>query len=171
MKTLILFILSLIFISCSSSQETTKESEKDKLGPDEVYVFDDVDESTNRVTKEDVKKLSDDIDKTIPEGKKNDYPDNPPARTEYQNLSNLEKSQSIKKFYLQLGAFSTLKRAENFIREINSSLSFPVSVVYNSKNSLYTVRSSPFNTRAEVEKVREGFWKANMFKDSFIVTE
>jgi hypothetical protein len=75
------------------------------------------------------------------------------------------------KFYLQLGAFSTLKRAEIFVEENDSKIDFPLSIMYNSKTSLYNVRSNPYNTKAEVEVIKTGFWKRNMFKDAFIVSE
>jgi len=82
---------------------------------------------------------------------------------EYTNYS--------QQFYLQLGAFSTLKRAEKYAANASSSVPFDISVMYNSSNSLYMVRSSSFATKGEAEAIRGDLKRRNIYKDAFIVTE
>lgn len=156
MKNILLILVLLLSLSaCSIFQSSDDEDEKAKADAEEVYVFDEVDNAKKSKDIDDVKK---DVDNTFDD----DSDDN--EKTDI-------KPTTQHGYYLQLGAFSTKSRAEQYIKENESKVPFKLSIVYNNVNSLYTVRSSAYNTKSEAQMVREGFWKQNMFKDAFIVTE
>lgn len=168
MKTIILVLLVLSFSACSIFQTSEKEEKSAKKDSDteEVYVFDDVSEKEDN--SDQIKELEKELDKSISNENKNnqqevDIFDSP--------VDNTNISKTGNSFYLQLGAFSTLKRAEQYVDEVENQVPFQLSVIFNSKNSLYTVRSSAYSTKAEVQQIRENLWNRNLFKDSFIVTE
>ena len=169
MRYLIITILAFYFSACSIFQtEESKEEEvvKNNKQTEEVYVFDDVADENK---KEDIKELEDEIDSSLNES------DNQNISAQDINRNNAltggETSKVGNSFYLQLGAFSSLKRAEQYVEQITSDVPFKLSIIYNSQTALYTVRSSSYKTRAEVENIRTDFWNRNLFKDSFIVTE
>ncbi len=149
--------------ACSIFQSGEKETQQNNGSndsSDEVYVFDEVSETdvnttnTKEVTKEveQVKSEEDVFDETV--------------------VNNENKIKySANKFYLQFGAFSTLKRAEKFVNDNNLQINLVLSIIYDSNTELYTVRSSAYNTKPEVEKIKNDFWKKNLYKDAFIVTE
>ena len=167
MKSL-LFVLLIIFTGCSifqSSEKSTEETvSEDQV--DEVYVFDEVPADSD-AKEEEIRKLEEELDKTSGNAKTEvdvfDEPINEPATQQ-------QVSQATS-FFLQLGAFSSLKRAEDYSKEIESQVPFKLSVIYNSQTSYYNVRSKAFSTREEVESLRDDFWSKNLFKDAFIVTE
>ena len=164
MKKIIVILGLISFSACSIFQtsENEKETKSANESSDEVYVFDDVTENEVDSNKELENRL--DAVKEKSEAEIDIFD---------ETVSNPNAQSSIEsaKFYLQLGAFSTLKRAEIFVKENSSKIDFPLSIMYNSATSLYNVRSTPYNTKAEVEVIKNGFWKRNMFKDAFIVTE
>lgn len=163
MKFLITIILSLFIVSCS----IFKGSEKDENITDEkvedVYVFDEVTDTKNE--QEDTKELNEKVDSLLVDN----------AEKAKQNTNDvdeeLSKTYDGDVFYLQLGAFTTLERAEQFKNKVDSKVPFKLSIIFNTKNSLYTVRSSPFSTKQEVQEIKDEFWKKNMFLDAFIVSE
>jgi hypothetical protein len=170
MKYLLIILIMFSFSACSIFQTTDKKEEvvDEKEEVDEVYVFDDVSENVDKA--EEIKELEEEIDNTLGE-------------TDNQNLedtgvfNDTKVSQKAElptegnSYFLQLGAFSSLKRAEQFVGEIDSLVPFSLSIIYNSQTSLYTVRSSAYTNRPDVEKVRADFWSKNLFKDAFIITE
>jgi len=170
MKHLIIVIIIFAFGACSifqPSQEQEQEQvqeESEKI--EEVYVFDEVPEDEDK-KEEEIKELEKEIDKAQQETKQAeiDVFDEPVVT---QDVSNAIAGS---KFFLQLGAFSNLKRAEKYVEEINNQVPFILSIIYNPENSLYTVRSSAYSTKEEVENVRTQLWNSNLFLDSFIITE
>lgn len=175
MKYLLITILAFYLSACSifqTSENEEQEVTKQKEQTEEVYVFDDVADDGNS---DDIKELEEEIDSSINENESV----NQDFSTENVNespvkenaLSSGDLKKEIPSYYLQLGAFSSLKRAEQYVDQITSDVPFNLSIIYNSQTSLYTVRSSSYTTRTEVEKIRTEFWKRDLFKDSFIVTE
>lgn len=142
MKKIIFFSLSfifLIFIRCSSSEETT-QSEQDQKEP-EIYVFDDITDPVDTNQVEDVSQ--------------------PPqadviATTQY---------------YVQVGAFTSQSRADQFVKEKASKTSFQLNITYSEEVRLFVVRLPAFSLKNEAEKVRNEFWQSGLFNDAFIVTQ
>jgi len=173
MKKIILLILaSTIFSSCAIFQPTEKEesSKTDEENAEEVYVFDDISETEDK--SEEIKELEEEVDKTI--SSKTVSKEKVEETDVFgENVKGDEESEKklTESFYVQLGAFSTLKNAEQYVKEIKSQLPFQPSIIYNSNNSLYTVRSTALNTKLEAEQLRKELWSKDSFKDSFIVTE
>jgi len=174
MKILIIIISLSLLSACSIFQTSEEEETTNKSTPDEVYVFDEAPDSSNNSAEiEDLKK---EVDNSMQKRKnQQDQPSNKQNADQEvsQNDETVFDTQTKQKnsFYLQLGAFSTLNRAEQFIKDNESKVPFKMSIVFNNQNGLYTVRSSAYKTKPEAEMMRDGFWRQNMFKDAFIVTE
>ncbi len=174
MKILIIIISLSLLSACSIFKSSEQEETTDKNKPDEVYVFDEVsDTSNNSAEIDDLKK---EVDKSM-QKEKIQQDQQTQQQNENQEVSQNEETvfdaptAQKNSFYLQLGAFSTLNRAEQFIKDNESKVPFKMSIVFNNQKGLYTVRSSAYKTKPEAEMIRDGFWRQNMFKDAFIVTE
>ena len=75
-------------------------------------------------------------------------------------------------FFVQIGAFSTMKSAEDFTEVSADSLNKELEIKYNSISNLYTVRLVElFNSRIEAEKIRNELWQDDKFKDAWIIKE
>ncbi len=75
-------------------------------------------------------------------------------------------------FFVQIGAFSTMKSAEDFTEVSADSLNKELEIKYNRISNLYTVRLVElFNSRIEAEKIRNELWQDDKFKDAWIVKE
>jgi chromatin segregation and condensation protein Rec8/ScpA/Scc1 (kleisin family) len=170
MRNLIIVAVLLSFTACSifqtSEQEEKVAEENEKI--DEVYVFDEVSESEEKADQ--IKELEEELDNTLNRGQEDNVVDLD-AFGEPIGGNNTVNELEGKSFFLQLGAFSTLKNAEQHVYEIKSQVPFVLSIIYNSETSLYTVRSTPYLTKIEVEQIRDDFWNKNLFIDAFIVTE
>jgi hypothetical protein len=74
-------------------------------------------------------------------------------------------------YKVQIGAFTTKEKAEEFASESRIKLQKKLDVSYSDEVNLFVVRiSSSFNTRSEAEKVRNQLWQIEEFKDAWIVT-
>ncbi|OGU56288.1 MAG: hypothetical protein A2V66_06325 [Ignavibacteria bacterium RBG_13_36_8] len=141
--SVIILIMSLI-TACSTSQQTTdSKNEKDQ----EIYVFDDVGIVDTA---------------TIPNEL---YAEKPIL----DSLVSSETSIDTVQFIVQVGAFTTKERAENFVQENKSKLNWPINISYSDKVQLFVVQLPPFTTRQEAENVRNQLWQTTTFKDAFIV--
>lgn len=138
------YFLSLFVIigvyACSTPEQTVKTEEKKEP---EVYVFDDVSS----------------VDTTA-------VPPPPPA------AETIPVQQPVKNkiFMVQVGAFSTLERAQLFVNSNKDKTDQKFDISFSSEVQLFVVRSVPFNTREEAEKVRNQLQLAPIFRDSFIIT-
>lgn len=86
----------------------------------------------------------------------------------------LPKTESIdlpqkSEFIVQLAAFSTEDRADQYIEEMQKNIKYNLIKKFNEKTKLFVIQISPFNSRTEAEKVRNELWKNEKFKDAFIV--
>lgn len=96
--------------------------------------------------------------------------DKVPASDSFQ-IDNTEDDLNYN-FFVQIGAFSSKKSAEDFADEGANTLNKEFEVKYNSKSNLYTVRLKEFfNSRNEAEKIRNELWQDDKFKDAWIVKE
>ena len=171
MKPIIIIILMSLFAGCSIFQTQEKENNSVESAEDteEVYVFDDPseDNETEESRSAEIKELEKEIDNTVKENDtvEVDVFDEPVTQ---QTGAGISKNVS---YYLQLGAFSSLKRAEEFASKIETDVPFKLAIIYNTNTTYYNVRSTAYSTRSEVEKVRDALFAKNLFKDAFIVTE
>lgn len=160
-----MLLLAVIFSACSIFQSTEKVDEvtsNDNI--EEVYVFDEVSESEDNSKK--INELKEEVEKTF-----SSENENIETVDSEDNFSSEPLLSSENSFYLQLGAFSSLKRAEQYTKENDSLVPFKLSIIFNKNNSLYTVRSSAYSTKEEVIRIRDKFKSQNLFTDSFIITE
>jgi len=167
MKNLLIISIILTFTACSvfQTEEQQKSSGKETNKVEEVYIFDEVSETHDNTSE--IKELEKEIDNTLSEDKKSDQSVfDEPVHSKSQN-----KVGESNNYFLQLGAFTTLKRAEQYVNQIKNQVPFVLSIIYDSETTYYTVRSSSYSTRKEVEDVRTQLWNNNLFKDSFIITE
>ena len=110
-------------------------------------------ENENEIQKEEY--VFDDAvgDTTIPAEVKNDTP----------------VIESVKKYIVQLGAFTTKTRADERAAFAKKKLSKEIIVSYSDEFKLYVVQLRPFATKDEADQVRNELWKSKDFKDAFIV--
>ncbi len=139
------FLIILIFSACSSSEETTKESEQSEKP--EIYIFDDVTDSQSEPA---------DTSEMV----------NTPIETIEEN-----NTETGIKFYVQIGAFTTKERADAFVSENSSKVDYPLEISYSENVKLYVVQLPPFTSRSEAEKVRNYYWQSGLFEDAFILTK
>lgn len=150
----IFIVLSLILASCSSSQKATENNSKNETqnseqtnkqaGKDSLYIFDQVPPTQQpKVTNQ-------------PE---------PKQQVELQNTSAT--------FYIvQIGAFTTKDRADEFVAKSKNKVNDEINVILNPSVNLYVVQlATHFTSHEEAEKVRNELWNDKEFKDAWIVTE
>lgn len=148
MKTKIIFgFLSILFFSCSASDLTTEENNSAK---NEIYIFDDLSNiDTSKIIYDQVK----DSSKTKIEIRKEDE-----INTKLNS-----------KFTVQVGAFSTKEKAENFIKQNQNKTSFPLTVIFNQITKLYSVQIPPYESKEEADKIRDILKNFPPFKDAFTI--
>ena len=175
MKILSLILGLLLFSACSifQSSENTEEKVPEEEKLDEVYIFDDDDDfyEEPQTNTEEIKQLENEIDNTLNSGNNEGQQNQTQPVVNEENAPQEDLDDEPVYYFLQLGAFSKLKLAEQFVTQISSQTPFNLSIIYNSKTSYYNVRSSAFSTREEVEQIRRDLWSKNLFNDAFIVTE
>lgn len=83
-----------------------------------------------------------------------------------------EVSINSKNFWyvVQIGAFTTEDKANNFAKISRKKLNNEINVSYSNDVGLFVVQLKPFKTRKEAETVRNRLWQMNDFKDAFILT-
>ena len=143
----LLIFLSTLLFACSSSEETTKQSERKE--PD-VYIFDDI--QPDEVNLSDTTK-------------------NVPAVQEVKSEPvKSEQPISGKRFIIQLGAFTSQERAQAFINENKNKTELVMSIIYREEIKLFAVQLPPFTTKEEAEKARDNLWQIPSFRDAFIIS-
>jgi cell division septation protein DedD len=136
-----LILLATFLIACSNSQETVKPTPKKE---NDVQLLDD-------------QKKNDSLKTAIPQKR--------------DTLSIKKEDQVIsKKFAIQLGAFSSIERAQNFINENQSKIEQQMKIVFRDQVKLFTVQIPPFESHEEAEKIKNILWNNPAFKDAFIIT-
>lgn len=150
--SILITISMVLLIGCTSSEETTKQSEKKE--PD-VYIFDDIQKDAVNLN---------DTTKTIPTvGEVKSVP---------VKIDSVKSGQTIsgKRFIIQLGAFTTKERAESFINENKSKTELAMNIIYREQIKLFAIQLPPFATKEEAEKTRNNLWQVPSFKDAFIIS-
>ena len=140
-------ILSFLLAACSATQKTT-ENVKSESSPsnkkDSVYVFDEV---------------------KTPQ---------PEKTTQNRNAQQNDESQNISYTYyvVQVGAFSTKDRADEFVAKNKNKVQDEMNISFNPAVNLYVVQlATHYSSHDEAENMRNQLWKMNEFKDAWIVTE
>lgn len=142
MKPLLSILLTIILIILFTACSSSEETVKtDQDEQPEIYIFDDV---------------SDEIDTS--------------AITEVEQPAVTSDPRSTK-YYVQVGAFTTRDRADEFVKLKSPRTTYQLNITYSEEVKLYVVRIPAFSTRAEAEKVRNDFWQSGLFNDAFIVTQ
>lgn len=77
---------------------------------------------------------------------------------------------SITKYYIQIGAFTTREKANEFASASRKNLKKEVFVKFSPDVELFVIHLAAYNTREEAEKMRNELWKKKEFKDAFILT-
>lgn len=92
--------------------------------------------------------------------------------TSTEKIPALEYPEMEMTYYVvQIGAFTTEERAQNFAEEAKQLLPFNVKISYSRQNNLYVVQLSDYYTsRSEAEAVRNDLWKKEKFRDAWILT-
>ena len=140
-STLILF--SLLLSACSSTQQTTQTKTEPK---DSLYVFDKVPVDTTKpviLSKEAA-----------------------PAE-ESQNIQNIQTPY----YLVQIGAFTSKDRAQEFVDKTQSRLNQQVKITLNPDINLFVVRLAKiYTTYDNAEKVKDNLRQQEAFKDAWVVT-
>jgi cell division septation protein DedD len=146
-QRLMLPALFLILAACSSQVEVTKEeTAKEK---EEIYVFDDVDQPDTTIIDTGDAKVEADTSK--------------PAAP----VNEIIEAATAYLYTIQLGAFTSLERAETFIKENGFKLSEKMEIVFNNGNRLFLVKVGLFNSRTDAEKAQDAIHQAG-FHDAFV---
>jgi cell division septation protein DedD len=139
---LLFLLLFLILPVLLESCSGSKETESQKgSSSDSVYVFD--------------QPISSPTKKAAPIDQK--VVVNPPSKSQF--------------FIVQIGAFTTSERANEFADSVRKVLRYKIDISYSNSVNLYVVQIvPPFATKAEAEIVRNELWKNEMFRDAWILT-
>lgn len=142
-------ILSLVYFAGCSSQDTQQES-GDVPNKDSVYVFDEImiDTTSNATAKT--------------------FEDNKSAEAGEKMKSNpaLVKTD---KYTVQLGAFSSKARADEFYEAVKGKVNQGLNIFYSDFVKLYVVQLNWSSTKPEADKLSAKLKKLKEFKDAFVV--
>ena len=161
-------LLAVLLFGCSTSQETS--SIEDSKEPD-LYVFDDVEKVDSIEIKKTEIVLLDTL-KTIPEKisvVKNDTLKTLPEQLNPEKLDKVD--QKIAGYTVQLGAFSSRERAEDFIKENQSKTIYHLNISSKPSTNLFVVQTSPVYAREEADAIRNMLRKNSIFTDAFVVSD
>lgn len=118
----------------------TEETQKEgEEKKQEVYVFDEIPTDTLVVSKEEETK-----DTTPP-------------------------TQTAGLYYVQIGAFTTQQKADEFSASATKILKKQLAVSFNKDSTLYVVRLNPVATKDEADKLRDEVKMFKEFLDAFVV--
>lgn len=77
----------------------------------------------------------------------------------------------MKYFIVQIGAFTTKEKAENFANISRSKLNKEIEISYSNRVNLFVVHIKPFYTeRSDAEKLRNELWNLQDYNDAWILT-
>ena len=96
--------------------------------------------------------------------------DEVPVEDAYQFDKPEEKINYV--YFIQIGAFSSLKSAETFATKSTKTLNEELDVKFSERTKLYVVTiNKKFSNRLEAEKVRNELWRNELFNDAWILKE
>lgn len=153
----IIIIIAAFLTACTSSEQTQSDKKEQ-----EIYVFDDV-EKLDTLQNRNFEERRDSISISVPIQK--DTVNNLNVNTE--TFTNSVKQEYI----VQVGAFSTKERAEQFIQENKVKSKYELILSFSEKVHLHVVQLNPFPTKEEAEAARNELWETPIFKGAFIITK
>jgi cell division septation protein DedD len=161
-----LLIVGFLLGGCAAQKQATKD-EKNK---NDVYVFDQIGHQ-DKNEKTDKSELSVDSAKVAAVDSLNNG-DTETTVKEDKAKDNAPTVETPKLYFVQLGAFTTQERAEEFIKEAEDLLNEKsFTITFSDEKELFLVQLPPFKDKKEAEKVRNRLWKYQQFKDAFIVEQ
>lgn len=135
-----LIILCYISLFIFGCSSSEETQKEGETKKEEVYVFDEIPTDTLIVSKQD----------------KENEQTTPPA-----------KEAGL--FYVQIGAFATEEKANEFAASSRKLLEKELIVTFSKEASLYVVRLQPFQSKLEADSARDEVKKFKEFKDAFVV--
>jgi len=81
----------------------------------------------------------------------------------------LAAGNTVEFYIVQVGAFTSLGRAETFINENKDKIEYEMNIHYSESVKLHVVQLQPFRTREKAEEVRNALWNTGKYNDAFIV--
>ena len=140
MIKLLLFVSLFYIVGCSATKEAEESTSEDTQS---VYVFDDV--TTN------------------------DSQSNVAEEVPVTEVAEEEASSTFEFFIVQLGAFSTLEKAETFVSNTRDKTDYELNIHYSEKVNLHVVQLAPFRSREKADEVRDELRNIKEFNGAFIV--
>jgi cell division protein FtsN len=143
MKQIILSGLLIILVwGCSGSKETVEQTTETKE-KEEVYVFEDVNQTPKVET--------------------------PVVTEEPENKVIVNNEKHSELYFVQVGAYTSKSAADKFVKEAKSKLKYDLNIVFDGSKNLYVVQIEPaFQNKIDAENVRNALWKIPLFKDAWI---
>ncbi len=154
-RLLVLLFFIIFTLACSSSKEATSDTNS---SDQEVYVFDDV---------SDVNDVPEETTTTAVSHEAIEVPTTQKVETTPNPFS--PPISVVDSYTVQVGAFSTKEKAENFLRDAENKIKYKLSIIQSEKSGFFVVQLSPFESREAAEKARNELWTIPKFKDAFIV--
>lgn len=154
-RLLIFMLLILFTLACSSTKESTSDTNS---SDQEVYVFDDVSDVTYVPEETTTTAVSHEAIEVTTAQKVEPPP--PPAASPQVIEDN---------YVIQIGAFATREKAESLLKNAENKIKYQLNVSKSERNDFFVVQLSPFNSREAAEKARNELWNIPQFKDAFIV--
>lgn len=97
--------------------------------------------------------------------------DAPVDKTNNENLLLIPNIGNVKLYIVQIGAFTTIEKAEKFAEESRKKINYNLDIEYSNSVNLYVVQLKPFyNKKEDAETVKNKLWKINDFEDAWILT-
>jgi len=159
----LLFASLFYLISCSATKETSEESTSTEQ--QSVYVFDDV-SSTDATSTAAEEVTPTEVSKDTKPASEIESKD---STYTFDFESKEETSTTFQLFIVQLGAFSTLEKAETFVSNTKDKSNYELNIHYSDKVKLHVVQLTPFRTREKADEVRDELRKIKEFNGAFIV--
>ncbi|MFA7288407.1 MAG: SPOR domain-containing protein [Melioribacteraceae bacterium] len=92
-------------------------------------------------------------------------PENPQKTEIKEQIPNIDYN-----YIVQVGAFTTRDRAEQFVKENKSKISYELLISFSQSVNLFVVQLPPLDSREKAESVRNEIWNLPPFNDAFILT-
>lgn len=144
MKVVFSVLFIVLVYGCSGTNETTKDSTKDL----DIYVFEESIKPSPIETEKDTVSI-------------------PPKTVEIEESPQTLPAQT---FIVQVGAFTSRERADQFIRENKSKIDKQMLIVYRQDVNLYAVQLPAFSNKTDAEDAKNQIGKIPQFKGAFIIS-
>ncbi len=79
-----------------------------------------------------------------------------------------EPTKKIEMYIVQVGAFSTLDKAETFVSRVKNKINYELNIHLRDSDNLQVVQLPPFRTREKAVEVKDELRKIKEFEGTFI---